>query len=281
MLSPLVLAPLVTREAASETTDRLARRLLCTSGELQPLAALLLLASVARPPSPSAMYLALPWLMVTMLLAMGGAARVCRRGLRPLPDLTCDAGLLFVPVGGVSLCLWRAGISPLGFDPVIVMLTAIHFHYAELILPLLAGWSGRAAPGRFANAVALGVLTGVPAVAAGIVATQLRFSPVLEVAAATWLPMWGMGTAVLKWIAFSRSGASLPARGLAGLSSLALVATMTLAVLYGWRSVHHWPWLDIPWMRAWHGTLNAIVACFCGVCGHLLRRHALRSDRSA
>lgn len=59
-------------------------------------------------------------------------------------------------------------------------------------------------------------------------------------------------------------------RGLWLVSGLALTGTMVLSMLYGLRTLHHWPWLDIPWMRAWHGTGNALGACLAGVVAHEL-----------
>lgn len=50
-----------------------------------------------------------------------------------------------------------------------------------------------------------------------------------------------------------------------GLSAL-LIFGMVLAGLYGLRNEIDVPWMDIRWMRAWHGTAN-MLACFCGLIG--------------
>jgi hypothetical protein len=48
------------------------------------------------------------------------------------------------------------------------------------------------------------------------------------------------------------------ARQLWSLGALFLTAGMLLSILYGTRSLIPVPWLDIPWMRAWHGTADAL-----------------------
>lgn len=270
LFSPLVLAPLVLPVVGRLATTTRERRLLRCAAGLQLPAALLLVWGVAGPASIESCLACLPWLGTTLLMAAVGACRVQQRGMTPVTELCTSAGLLYVSIGGVWLCLWRLGVRPLGFENVIVLLTAIHFHYAGFILPLLAGEGGRATGGRPATLTAWGVIVGVPAVAAGISATQLGLSPGLEIAAATGLAAAGIATAVVQWASARSAATPAPARWCLSVSSLALVGTMLLAALYGWRSVHHWDWLDIPWMRAWHGTGNALCACGLGVLGRVL-----------
>ena len=57
------------------------------------------------------------------------------------------AGLVYLAVGGVWTVIARAGLRPLGFPDLIVLLTAVHFHYAGFALPVLAGLVARASGG--------------------------------------------------------------------------------------------------------------------------------------
>ena len=270
LLSPLVLAPLVLQHTQQFLASRAAPLLDQVARVAQLPAAALLVPACVLPPSLAAMLPCLPWAAVTLLLAAAALRRVLRCGWRPLSDLSIASGFLFLPIGAGWLCLWRRGIRPLDFDEIIVLLTAIHFHFAGFILPLLAGWSARHRPGRFADAICLGVLVGVPAVAAGITLSKLGYPLVLETVAACGLSLAGIATAGLQVAVALCPGRCWPARGLLVLSSVALVGTMLLAALYGLRPYHNLAWLDIPWMRAWHGTGNALGACLCGVVGHLL-----------
>jgi YndJ-like protein len=215
--------------------------------------------------------LALPWLIVTGWIACEAGHRVRRRGLAPLSDLCVDVGCIFLVVGGGWAVLHRAGIRPLGFDDVIVLLTAIHFHYAGLVLPILTGRVGRLLAGKIATAACLGVLAGVPLTAAGISATQLGWGSALEVGAACLTAAAGALTALLCLrLALTpharRLACGLGVRGLWAMAGGALLFSMVLAALYGLRTVIEVSWLDIPWMRVLHGTANAFGFAAAGLC---------------
>ncbi len=57
-------------------------------------------------------------------------------------------------------------LRPLGFSHEIVLLTAMHFHYAGAILPLLLARAAERSPGRLAAASTCAILAGIPLVAA-------------------------------------------------------------------------------------------------------------------
>ncbi|MBP6508338.1 MAG: YndJ family transporter, partial [Opitutaceae bacterium] len=84
---------------------------------------------------------------------------------------------------------------PLGFSPDIVLLTAVHFHFAGLVLPVVTGLVlARHPQSRAAHWSAWGVLLGVPLVAAGISAVQLGWGGAIECLAAIVLVLsaWGV-----------------------------------------------------------------------------------------
>src|SRR5213075_2564830 len=99
---------------------------------------------------------------------------------RSIEEISVSAGLIFVSVGGGWLVMSRFGIQPLGFGDTIVLLTAVHFHYAGFAAPILAGMAGRTLTRELSFArrllmfIVTGIIAGVPMVAAGI-----TLSPVL------------------------------------------------------------------------------------------------------
>lgn len=217
--------------------------------------------------------LALPWLGVTGLLAAAGALRIWRHGVaRPLDRLCTDAGSIFALIGGLWTLAERAGWHPLKFDAVIVGLTAVHFHYAGLLLPIFTGLALRRTPdSRFGARAAVGVVLGVPAVALGIAAKQLGFGPALETAAGVGLALAATVVGIAHVRAASDTTVSaLPkkARLLLLVAGISLCLGMVLAALYALR-----PYaaplanLGIPQMRLWHGTINALGFGLCGVLG--------------
>src|ERR1700689_2369591 len=82
---------------------------------------------------------------------------------------------LYLPVGCAWLVASRLGLSPMGFQEPIVLLTAVHFHFAGFAAPLLALAAGVAVKKqtlvlqRAFKVLAAGVLGGPGLLAAGFV----------------------------------------------------------------------------------------------------------------
>ena len=265
LLAPLALVPLGLRLVEPEDPESIAGRCWRTVVALQLPTALALATAFSLPKSAAAAGLALPWLATTGGMALLALLRVLRRGLSPLPELAIDASLAFPLVGAGWAFLDRAEIHPLRFATIVVLLTAIHFHYAGFALPLLTGLAGRARPGALASLAALGVIAGVPLVAAGITASQLGASSWLETVAAAITALAGLLAA---WLHLRLAlGSSWPtgARLLWAIAGLTLAAGMILAGLYGARVWFPVSWLDYPRMWAFHGTANALGFALCGL----------------
>lgn len=265
VLVPLALDLIVERNDAPRTA-----RWLGWAGAAQLPAALALAFACWLRPGVGAALLTLPWLAFTALLAAIGVARMLRHGLaRPLDRLCTDVGLMYALIGGLWVLADRGGIRPLGFDAGIVALTAAHFHFAGLLLPLFTGLAARQMPdSRFIARAAVGVVLGVPAVAAGITAAQLGLGPALETAAGLGLALAAAVVAILHVRLALDSTASPLARGLIAVAGVSLFFGMVLAACYALRAyMTALPWLGIPQMRALHGTVNALGFGLCGVLG--------------
>ena len=239
------------------------------------------------PPDASLHYLSaglcLPWLLVTGLVALLGLQRLLKRGLAPIEELAIDAGLLYLPVGGGWLVLSSAGIAPMDFSPEIVLLTAVHFHFAGFSAAVIAGMAGRALKEgaaasesmqpftltayRFAAAV---VIMGPPLVAVGIMA-----SPIVEVISGVALSL-GMLTLAFVLVLIALPGQELLPKLLLCAAALSLTATMALSTTYA-LGEYLYPGEDklIPnhLMAATHGVVNVLGFTLCGGLGlFLLRR---------
>jgi hypothetical protein len=170
----------------------------------------------------------------------------------------------------------------------------VHFHFAGLLLPIFAGLATRYFPfSRMASLAAIGVVLGVPAVAVGITTTQLGVGPAIEAAAGCGLAVAGALVAILhvrialdlpallraeQSGAFgvvrkeTASGAAMASsrlpitRALFAVTGVSLFFGVALAAIYASRAfVTPLPWLDVPWMRALHGTVNALGFGVCGL----------------
>lgn len=273
LLAPLALLPLgielVARSDGRTTGGGTGpARCLHLAGALQLPAAGLLAVSYLLRQGPVAAGLALPWLAVAGLIALAGLLRLRERGLCPVTELALDAGLVYLVVGAAWAVSDRLGFRPLGFPAVIVLLTAVHFHYAGFILPVVTGLAARRTGGRAASLAALGVVAGVPLVAVGITATQLGLGPWIE-AIAAWT-VAGAG-ALVAWLHLRLAVRPVYpglARALWTVAALSLAASMGLAALYGSR--FHLPQvrrLDIAWMQALHGAANTFGFAAAGLLG--------------
>jgi hypothetical protein len=174
---------------------------------------------------------------------------------------------VYVAVGGLWAVVDRWGWRPLEFEAVIVLLTAIHFHYAGFLLPVVTGLAMRRGGGRLAGLAGVSVVAGVPLVALGITATQLHFSPLWECASAWWLAGAAMLTAWLHLRLTAQRGTPPVVRLLWLTAALSLAVGMVLAAAYGSRCLVRVAWLDIPFMRAVHGTALALGFGLGGMLG--------------
>jgi YndJ-like protein len=273
LLAAAVVVPLGLEQALRSSEGGIADRLLGIAAKLHWAAVPLLALSVLWSPGPTAALAALPWLAVTGLITLAGLARLWRRRFLPLEELCFDAGLVYLAVGGGWTVLAWGGLRPLGFAVPIVLLTAVHFHYAGFALPLLTGLAGRTlGSGTWTRTAALGVIAGVPLVAVGITASQLGQGPLLEGAAAVVTALGGLLTAGLSLRLAAQPGRAGLIRALWGLSALALAAGMILAALYGLRTWVSIAWLDLPWMWALHGTANSLGFAIPGLAAWELLR---------
>ncbi len=232
---------------------------------VQPFAATAVVAAFLLPVGVLAGVLALSWLLFAGIIALVGVIRLFAQDGRDAAELCIDVGMLLLPVGGFWLAMARFGVRPLGFSDTIVLLTAVHFHYAGFALLLLAGLAGRhlrvGAPlsWRSFRLIAAGLIAGVPLVALGI-----TFSRVLEILAVLLLASSVLLLALLTLVAVVPSLARRAARVLLAISALASIATMLLAAGYAGGSMVGLA-LTIPQMVLAHGAVNAFGLVLCGL----------------
>jgi hypothetical protein len=225
-------------------------------------------------PGPLAAGLVLPWLGAAVAGFCLGLKRLLHRGLSPLSETAVDAGLLYWPVGAVWMIAARLEYPLLGFSDDIVLLTGVHFHFAGLAAPALAGFAGRRLEGAFPRAypiAAVLVIAGVPLTAAGIYA-----SPLVEWISATAL---ALGVLLLSTLLVLHAApeAIRSGRRFAGalliLSALSSVVSMAYAALYAANAYRGTP-LPISEMILFHGWWNALGFAGAGLLAWLDLRPA-------
>jgi uncharacterized protein (UPF0548 family) len=253
LAGPLVAAPLALGLAHPGGPRAPLRGRWAVALALQLPAAAGVVASFALAPGAPAALWTLPWLAFAVLLALLALLRFLEHGARPLPEVAVDAGLAFLLVGAFWLTFSRWGKPFLGFGEPIEFLTAAHFHFAGLVLPVLGGLAGRALPGRLAALTALGVVAGMPLVAVGIITQQQGIMWVNQ-AAVSILALATLGVIALQSRLAVGRGPVL-ARALWGVSAAALPVGMTLAVLWAYGGFGQVS-LSVDGMVRTHAVLN-------------------------
>ncbi|MGY4691279.1 YndJ family protein [Salibacterium sp. K-3] len=216
----------------------------------------------------SAMLLSVVWFLFTGFTAWNGMRRLMARGVAPLEETAVDAGFMYIAVGGAWFVLSRAGAAPLlPYSDVIVNLTAVHFHYAAFLLPVLTGLLGRhhfhkGSPGRRSSyrLLTAGILTG-PILTAAAVDQGPPLEAVLVavyVVFLYWFAVWSIKAAL-----------SMPysVKGVIIVSSVVLIWTMTLSILYSTGRAADFFVIGIGGMIPWHGAWNAFAFSILALIG--------------
>ncbi|MBL8222780.1 MAG: YndJ family protein [Bryobacterales bacterium] len=219
--------------------------------------------------------LAFPWFLFTLEIARQGAVRILERWCRPLEEFALHVGMINLAVGGFWMLLARLGERPLGFRDEIILLTAIHFHYAGFAACIFTAMTGRMmreqADSLIYRLAAWAVIGGTPLLAVGI--TLSRW---VEIVAAFWL---ALGVVLISGLALMTSllgRTSIAASLCLSIAAASTVISMGLAAAYGVSEFQGALWLPIPRMAVLHGLANALGLSTAGLIGWLLARPSER-----
>lgn len=212
---------------------------------------------------------AVPWLAVTAVIFLAGVEALFSAG-RNAGKWALAGGQIFLLIGGLGAMADRLGLQPFGFDPAIILLTGVHFHYAGLIFPLLLGLLAQQRPSPWSNTAAWLAVAAVPLTAAGITLAQVSGDFRLEALAAGTVALagWLGALGYLRVVIWEKR--PMPVRICWGLMAVCLLFSMSLGLVYAIRP--YWPvdWLNIPSMRALHGTANALGVAGGGLLGWVI-----------
>jgi hypothetical protein len=272
LFAPLVIVPLglelttcMETAAASSLPERIARA-------IQVPAAGLAVAAFCFPPGRFAAGLASGWLAFAGLMAVGGVMRVVKGALTRLDSACAATAFLYVSVGAAWLVASRLGLTPLGFQEPIVLLTGVHFHYAGFAAPLLARSAARflspRLSGRASTALFYGVVT-VVLFGPGILAAGFVIGPRLKLFAALVLAAGEIGLAISFLFALREIG-SVAAKLLIAISVLSVLFSMVMAGLWAIGEYPLQPFVHLAEMARLHGTANAFGFTFCGLLGWIV-----------
>jgi YndJ-like protein len=251
LLAPLVLVPLGLRllpvaTPGSEPPIALRRAAVPAAW---PLAL-----SFVLSPGPLAAALALPWLAVTGLMAAAAGYHLLRGPdtFRLSPRLATDAAVAYLAIGASFAVTDRLGVRPFGFTPEVILLTAVHFHFAGFILPLAGTLARRRRPNRGLDVALACVIAGIPITALGFFGFPLvNWAGSMLVATGGFAI--GVGT-----LSVARTMTRPPGRSLATVAGVSVLLAMPLAAVYATGMLIGAAWLDLATMARIHGGLNSL-----------------------
>lgn len=265
--APLVIVPLALAAVPpSVGASARVRAFRSAIAMLQPVGALAAAASFLFPQGGLAAALCAPWMGVTLLVfATARMEFSAAKGRRTSRDWAYAGAQLYLLLGGGWLVVTRAGGRPYDLDPVIVLLAGVHFHYATLAPPILAGRALDAlSPAGGATRVApwmVAALLGGP----GLVGIGIMVSPALALFGTVVL---SAGVFVLGWlllrVAIGRVRSTWR-RALLVIAAAAFLLTMPLACAYAYGQVVGETTVPLLWMIRLHGMVNAFAVALGGL----------------
>jgi hypothetical protein len=247
LLAPLVIVPRLVRLLPTRPPlDRVEPTVILA-------AALPLLVAFALPAGPVAAVFAVPWLVAGVVAGASGVIHGLsrRRSAFPLPsvpDLGIDVALGFWTVAAVFVVVDRLGVAT-PFPPVIVLLTATHFHVAGVGLLTVAARLAEVRP--WLRMPVVGLVGGIPVTALGFVVA----SPVVGAAGALLVGSAGIGVAT----GLLTGAAPGLSRWPGGLAGGCLLVGMPMGIAWSLAILANVVFVDIDVMIRTHGVLNALA----------------------
>lgn len=238
--------------------------------KLQLPAALCVIASFWLPQGIVATILALPWFVFGCFIGLEGLMALIRGECRKLKGACLIVSYVYLPIGCAWLVASRSGLSPMGFQEPIVLLTAVHFHFAGFAAPLLSLAAATmiekkaVAIDLIFKLVASGVLAGPGLLAAGFV-----IGPHLKLAMALLVACSEVG---LSLFFLTGVGALRPrlAQAFVTASVASVLFAMVLAGVWAIGEFPLQPFVHLDEMAKFHGAANAFGFVLCGLVGWTL-----------
>jgi hypothetical protein len=267
LLGPLVVVPLGLELCVRLIPADVSGRLIRISKGVQLPAALCAMASFWFQPGVAAMIFVLPWFGFGCFAGLWGLTKFIRGEFKSLKTVCMIASFLYLAVGCAWLIASRVGVHPMGFQEPIVLLTAVHFHFAGFAAPLLALAAksslekGSAAVQRVFNVVTAGVLAGPGLLAAGFV-----IGPHLKLVAALLVACSEIGLSLF-FLAGVRAIRPRLAQALILISAVCVLFAMVLAGVWAIGEFPLQPFVHLDEMAKLHGIANSLGFILCGLAG--------------
>jgi hypothetical protein len=206
--------------------------------------------------------LAAAWLVVCAAITANGTYQFFARQ-KSFEQFCFSVGQGYLLVAGLWLVASRAGLHPVGFEEPIVLLTAMHFHFAGFASAIVAGLTIRQFRGqrgeRLVRAAALAVVVGP-----GLLGLAFLAGPKVKLIGALLVAAGQIGLAVAMARLALQTHQSA-GRWLLLVAAGSVAAGMLFAAVWAIGEYPLQPFVDIRKMAQIHGVLNALGFAGCGL----------------
>jgi hypothetical protein len=213
----------------------------------------------------SAAWFASAWLLVCAAFAGDGLRRFVISGTKSFTQFCFAAGEGYLLVAGAWLVASRAGVQLLAFREPIVLLTAVHFHFAGFASAVLGGLTyERFRESRWKALLRIALLAVV--CGPGILGLAFLLGPKWKLIAALLIALGqlGLAGAMVRVGIVVRTGSG---RWLLFVAGASVAVGMVLAAVWAIGEYPLQAFENIRQMAEFHGVLNAVGFAVCGLVG--------------
>jgi hypothetical protein len=205
------------------------------------------------------------WLLVCAVFAGDGLRRFVISGTNSLTQFCFAVGEGYLLVAGAWLVASRAGLQLLAFREPIVLLTAVHFHFAGFASAVLAGLTyERFLESRWKALLRVALLAVV--CGPGILGLAFLLGPKVKLVAALLIAVGQLGLAS-GMVRLGLSAKNSNGRWLLVVAGASVAAGMILAAVWAIGEYPLQAFVNIRQMAEFHGILNAVGFAACGLMG--------------
>lgn len=248
LLSVLFFVPNIFPFVFYQTADRLVIILEKTLMRFYPIAAV----SASLAFLTDAVLFALIWWAYTSLLAAYGVIRLRKTKIHRIEETSIYLGLIYLFMGGFWFFAYTSNMNIMNFSRLIILLTAVHFHYSAFLIPIFNGLLGRKirVKRRLYLWVTWTILLSPMLIAAGI-----SFSKILDFIAVS---LYMIALYVNGYLVFHTPFHRKLAKILVAISAIVLMIMILFSLIYSFGVFQEKVTLSISQMIWIHGFSNAV-----------------------
>jgi hypothetical protein len=213
----------------------------------------------------AAAWLSSSWLLICAAFAGDGLRRFVTSGTKSFAQFCFAIGEGYLLVAGIWLVASRAGISLFSFHEPVVLLTAVHFHFAGFASAVLAGLAHQAFAGRGGQRILRCALAMV-VLGPGVLGLAFFAGPKAKLVGALVFAsgLLGLAGAMIRVGIAAKNGLG---RWLLFVSGASVALGMILVAVWAVGEYPLQAFVNIRQMAEFHGVLNGVGFVGCGLLG--------------